>query len=102
MSRLFALFMLMLLIGSHRPPADDEYFKTKALPGDGVYSLLRRYSLDRNSCNISKFYALNDLKNGTSLKVGSTYSTAHFALWILMEKPSVLRWESRTGKQQSR
>ncbi|MBI1223728.1 MAG: N-acetylmuramoyl-L-alanine amidase [Bacteroidetes bacterium] len=67
------LFFLMLLIGAHRPPANPKYYKTKALPGDGIYSLLRRYGLDRNSCNVSKFYALNDLKNGSLLKVGIEY-----------------------------
>ncbi len=73
MSRLLTLFSLMLLLGAHRPPADPKFYKTKALPGDGIYSLLRRYSLDRYSCNVSKFYALNDLKNGAQLKVGQEY-----------------------------
>lgn len=73
MSKILSLLLLGVLFGSLRPPADPMFFKTKALPGDGVYSLLRRYSLDRNSCNISKFYALNDLKKGTSLKVGQAY-----------------------------
>ena len=74
MSRLLTLFLLVLLIGAHRPSADPDFYKTKALPGDGVFSLLRRYGLDRNSCNVSKFYALNDLKNGATLKVGQAYS----------------------------
>lgn len=78
MTRLLTLLLLLLLVGAHRPPADPEFYKTKALPGDGVYSLLRRYNLDRNSCNISKFYALNDLKKGTSLKVGQAYSLPIF------------------------
>ena len=71
-------FFLMLLIGAHRPPADPDFYKTKALPGDGVFSLLRRYNLDRNSCNVSKFYALNDLKNGSQLKVGQDYTLPIF------------------------
>lgn len=73
MFRLFSLFLLILIIGAYRPPADPDYYKTKALPGDGVFSLLRRFGLDRNSCNVSKFYALNDLKNGAQLKVGQAY-----------------------------
>ncbi|MBK9012961.1 MAG: N-acetylmuramoyl-L-alanine amidase [Saprospiraceae bacterium] len=67
------LLLLILLVGAHHPPAELEFYQTKALPGDGVYSLLRRYNLDRNSCNISKFYAINDLKNGAILKVGTAY-----------------------------
>jgi len=51
----------------------SDYFKTNALPGDGVYSLLRRYGLDRNSCNLPQFYKLNKLKKGTQLKVGKAY-----------------------------
>jgi N-acetylmuramoyl-L-alanine amidase len=73
MTRLLTLFLLILVLGAHRPPADPEFYTAKALPGDGVFSLLRRYDLDRNSCNVSKFYALNDLKNGSQLKVGQSY-----------------------------
>jgi N-acetylmuramoyl-L-alanine amidase len=47
--------------------------QTEALPGDGVFSILRRYDLDRNSCNHSEFYKLNKLKNGASLQVGKSY-----------------------------
>ncbi len=53
---------------------DVKYFETAALPGDGVYSLLRRYQLDGFSCNHSKFYELNNLKNGAALKIGKLYS----------------------------
>lgn len=70
--RLLALLLLVLLTTSlslDKP----KYLKVEALPGDGVFSLLRRYSLDRNSCNHSQFYKLNKLKSGASLKVGNTY-----------------------------
>ncbi len=50
-----------------------KFLKTKALPGDGVFSLLRRYNLDRNSCNHTQFYKLNKLKQGASLKIGESY-----------------------------
>lgn len=73
MTRFLTLLILMLVFGAHHPPADPEFYSTKALPGDGVFSLLRRYDLDRNSCNVSKFYALNDLKSGSKLKVGQAY-----------------------------
>lgn len=78
MTRLLTLFFLVILIGAHRPPAEPTFFETKALPGDGVFSLLRRYGLDRNSCNVSKFYALNDLKTGSQLKVGKIYQLPIF------------------------
>ena len=38
------------------------FFSVKAMPGDGVYSILRRYELDQHSCNFKKFYTLNKLK----------------------------------------
>jgi len=53
--------------------AGTSYAEAAALPGDGVYSLLRRYKLDAHSCNHSKFYEINDLKSGSSLKIGKKY-----------------------------
>lgn len=52
---------------------DATYYQTKALPGDGIYSILRRYELDSHSCNFSKFYQLNDLKRNARLVVGKQY-----------------------------
>jgi len=57
---------------SMRPPA-QEFHKVPALPGDGVYSILRRYQLAGHSCNVEKFYELNGLKNNQGLKVGKYY-----------------------------
>lgn len=72
MSRLFCIVFLSLLASSF---SNDKvkYLSTEALPGDGVFSLLRRYDLDRNSCNHSAFYKLNNLKNGSGLQVGRSY-----------------------------
>jgi len=53
--------------------AADRFHKVPALPGDGVYSLLRRYKLDEFSCNHNKFYELNEMKKSSSLKVGKYY-----------------------------
>ncbi|HHM20417.1 MAG TPA: N-acetylmuramoyl-L-alanine amidase [Bacteroidetes bacterium] len=55
-------------------PDKVRFFKAEALPGDGVFSLLRRYDLDNHSCNHSKFYEINNLKRGAHLKIGKTYS----------------------------
>jgi N-acetylmuramoyl-L-alanine amidase len=73
MARHLILLILLVICTSYGPPADPDFYEAKALPGDGVYSLLRRFGLDRHTCNVSKFYALNDLKNGTQLKVGAKY-----------------------------
>jgi len=53
--------------------AGPAYLEAEALPGDGVYSLLRRYYLDKNSCNHTQFYKINRLSKGASLKVGKSY-----------------------------
>lgn len=54
--------------------AEQRYHKVPALPGDGVYSLLRRYKLDEFSCNHTKFYQLNNLRKSSQLKVGRYYA----------------------------
>lgn len=54
-------------------PISERYFSVKAERGDGIYSLMRRYELDQNSCNFDKFYALNQLKKNAHLIVGRNY-----------------------------
>jgi len=72
-------FLLLLPLGLGANPvsaerAKPEYYEIKAAPGDGIYSLLRRYELDHYSCNFQQFYALNDLKKNARLIVGRTYA----------------------------
>lgn len=50
-----------------------EYFQTKALPGDGTYSMLRRYKLDGFRCNFDRFYQLNRMEKGAGLRAGKQY-----------------------------
>jgi len=54
------------------------FYSVKAMPGDGVYSILRRYELDQHSCNFKKFYTLNKLKRNAQLKVGKSYQLPIF------------------------
>ncbi len=49
------------------------YYEAPALNGDGVFSLLRRYKLDRFSCNHEQFYKINNLKRNAPLIVGRYY-----------------------------
>jgi N-acetylmuramoyl-L-alanine amidase len=51
-----------------------EYLKVEVAPGDGVYSLLRRYQLDQHSCNHKEFYAINNLKENATLFAGRSYA----------------------------
>lgn len=41
--------------------------------GDGIFSLMRRYHLIADGCNLSKFYELNDLSKNTPLVSGRKY-----------------------------
>lgn len=49
------------------------FYQAEAQPGDGIYSLLRRYALDQHTCNFEQFYKLNDLKPNARLRVGRHY-----------------------------
>lgn len=50
-----------------------EFYKVRASSGDGIYSLLRRYHLDRYTCNFEQFYTLNKLKRNAMLLAGRDY-----------------------------
>lgn len=51
----------------------QNYHEVKALKGDGMFSLLRRYHLINASCNIDRFLELNGLKKDSPLLVGKKY-----------------------------
>jgi N-acetylmuramoyl-L-alanine amidase len=70
-SLLFLWMLLTPLVGFSLEKTS--YFSTEAMPGDGIYSILRRYDLGEYSCNFEKFYRLNKLKKNAPLKVGKTY-----------------------------
>ncbi|MBK7408225.1 MAG: N-acetylmuramoyl-L-alanine amidase [Saprospirales bacterium] len=54
--------------------AEPEYHKVPALQGDGVFSLLRRYQLDRYTCNHDEFYRINGMSRKDGLVVGKYYA----------------------------
>ncbi len=68
-----SLVVLLFLIGTSFSTIESKFHKAPALPGDGVYSLLRRYHLDKFSCNHTEFYTLNHLDKNSPLKVGRYY-----------------------------
>lgn len=51
----------------------NEFYKTKIKSGDGIITLFDRYELERTSCNLQKFYELNDLTKGAALYSHKTY-----------------------------
>lgn len=67
------LLVLWIMSWSVIQAKDAPYFKTEAQPGDGIYSILRRYNLDQYSCNFDQFYQLNKLKKNARLLAGKNY-----------------------------
>ncbi len=64
---------LAFQIGATNIDAEPYYLKVKAKKGDGILSLLRRYDLNHQTCNLEKFYALNALNKGDELLKGKEY-----------------------------
>ncbi len=72
--KLFAYFILFNLFSIiNVNGAEPYYHKVTALRGDGVYSLLRRYELADEYCNVLKFYQLNNLQKEEKLFEGKKY-----------------------------
>ena len=70
------ILVFTFIIGLFLIPATafaSDYYQTKALPGDGIYSLLRRYKLDHYRCNFDQFYKLNGIHKNANLRVGKNY-----------------------------
>lgn len=63
-------FVWLLFISWNKTP---EYLTGQPASGDGVYSFLRRYELDRYACNHDQFYKLNKLKKNAPLQPGREY-----------------------------
>ena len=51
----------------------QDYLKSTAKDGDGIYSLFNRYNISRSSCNLKKFYRLNQLSKKDYIKSGVRY-----------------------------
>jgi N-acetylmuramoyl-L-alanine amidase len=68
-----AALLLFLTLCTSFSMEKEKYLQVPALPGDGVFSMLRRYHLDEYSCNHQRFYKLNNLDKEDGLKVGRYY-----------------------------
>lgn len=74
MQRIFFFLSLTTILASALPAfAEPDYHQAEAMPGDGIYSMLRRYALDKHSCNFDQFYRLNGLQKNSHLIVGRKY-----------------------------
>jgi N-acetylmuramoyl-L-alanine amidase len=65
---------VILLTSSYAFSESANYLKVKALPGDGIYTLLRRYLLDQYTCNYDQFYKLNKLNKDALLQLNREYT----------------------------
>jgi len=54
-------------------PLKGKFHSVSTIPGDGTYSLLRRYKLLTDACNLEKFYEINGLKKNQALIVDKEY-----------------------------
>ncbi len=66
---LLGIVLSLPLLGKDTP----KFHKVAALPGDGIISMLRRYQLEKYSCNFDQFYKLNKIKRNASLSAGKEY-----------------------------
>lgn len=66
-------FSIFCLLTTSVLNASPKYYQTQALSGDGIYSMLRRFKLDKHSCNFDQFYSLNKLRKNAPLSTGKKY-----------------------------
>lgn len=84
---IWILCLSFFLIG-FRGADTPQYHKVPALQGDGVYSLLRRYQLDRYSCNHEEFYRINGMSKKDGLVVGKYYAVP---IWLYAYNGKTIR-----------
>ena len=66
--------LLLTLCSSWVYAQKRSYVKVPAQRGDGIHLLLARYNLEHRHCNLTKFCALNGLKQNSTLSLGKTYT----------------------------
>ena len=69
----FLIFACVFLCTPVIANGDASYFETTAKDGDGVLTLLERYHLLSEPCNIEEFYRLNEMTTDDYLLAGKAY-----------------------------
>lgn len=67
------LLCIGLFISTLGLATEPFYHAVKAKTGDGTYSLLRRYHLDKPFCNVQRFLELNEMSIDDPLHAGKKY-----------------------------
>jgi N-acetylmuramoyl-L-alanine amidase len=63
----------ILILSVYQLAYAQQYVKVKAKSGDGIYSILGRYDLDKESCNFEQFCKINKLQSKSLLIEGQSY-----------------------------
>ncbi len=67
------IILVILFAGNISFAANPYFLKKKPLKGEGTYAFLRRYHLDDNACNLTKFLKLNGLNKNDRLYFDKEY-----------------------------
>ena len=73
MVRILSILFIVVLSFAFHIDSNPTFHRAKCEKGDGVYSLLRRYHLDKNACNHREFYNINKIEKGKALKYDKDY-----------------------------
>jgi len=79
MSKSIKLTVILLLVASTLMAQKPVYVQAVARPGDGVYSLLRWYGIEKQRCNVDHFYKINEMKANAPLKSNRMYHLPIYA-----------------------
>ncbi len=71
--QIFLFLITVFFLGFSSYAQNPYYLKKSPLKGEGTYAFLRRYHLDDNSCNLSKFLKLNGLNRTDPLYYDKEY-----------------------------
>ncbi len=71
LSKISISFLLVLFVANSA--ISQDYYRVKAAKGDGIFSLLRRYNLIDDKCNLEHFLDINNLRRNSKLKIGNLY-----------------------------
>ncbi len=67
------LFLIFLILDITVFSQNPYFLSRKPLTGDGIYSFLRRFKLDDNSCHLNKFLELNGIDKNEQLHLDKEY-----------------------------
>lgn len=67
------LTILLVLTTTQLMAFESYYLKVRVQKGEGSFALMRRYNLDKDLCNLQKFFELNNIDKKTALDISQEY-----------------------------